>query len=147
LGFLFPPSAIFLTVGVAVGLLAGQLAGPSDWLLGFLPAFLVCGTVASAFHRYVASVVSSAVGAWLLVIGLLAALHQAGGVVASVAAQPWGVVLAAAFFAVAGAVYQIAVRPTPEEALRLKQERARVKQKVEEKRALEKRWAHYSDRK
>jgi hypothetical protein len=34
-GFLFPPITIFFAFGVPVGLVAGELAGPADWLLGF----------------------------------------------------------------------------------------------------------------
>jgi hypothetical protein len=144
-GFVFPPGALFFAVGIPMGMLVGQLAGPQDWVLGFLPAFLLCGTAAAVLKRHVGSAVSSTVGAWMMVIGFLAALHQVGGLSASVAQQPWGVILAALFFAVAGSVYQIAVRPSPEEAERLRQEKARVKARAEEKKALERRWANYSN--
>jgi hypothetical protein len=143
-GFVFPPGALFFAVGIPMGMLVGQIAGPQDWFLGFLPSFLLCGTAAAVMKRHVGAVVSSAAGAWMLVIGLLAALHQVGGLVASVAQQPWGVVLAALFFSVAGSIYQIAVRPSPEEAEKLKQEKLRIRQRAEEKKALEQRWSNYS---
>jgi hypothetical protein len=143
-GFIFPPGALFFAVGMPMGMLVGQIAGPQDWFLGFLPAFLLCGTAAAVLKRHVGAVVSSAAGAWLMVIGLLAALHQVGGMVASVAQQPWGVILAALFFAVAGSIYQIAVRPSAEEAEKLRQEKQRARQRVEEKKALERRWSNYS---
>jgi large-conductance mechanosensitive channel len=140
LGFLFPPAITFLGVGLPLGLVAGQIAGTTDFLLGFVPAFIIGGLVAAILHHIVSSVVSSAAGAWLLVIGALAALHQFGGLVTAVANQPWGVIIAAALFAVAGSVYQIAMRPSPEEQEKLRAERAQQKQRQAERRALEKRW-------
>jgi hypothetical protein len=140
LGFLFPPAVTFVGVGVPLGLVAGQLAGPSDFLLGFGPGFIVGGLVGAVLHRQVSGIVASAVGAWLLVIGALAALHQFGGVVEAVASRPWGVIIAALLFALAGSVYQLAVRPAPEEADQRKAERFRQKQRQADQQALEKRW-------
>jgi hypothetical protein len=144
LGLALPPAVIFFTFGIPAGLAAGELAGPSDFLLGFVPACLLVGTVAAVFHRHIGAVAASLVGSWLLLIGLLSSLHQVGGVVNAVAAQPWGVLIAGALFAVAGSVYQIAVRPSPEEAEKLKIEKARLKRKLSDKKALEQRWANYS---
>ncbi len=140
LGFLLPTAITFLGVGVPLGLLAGQIAGQQDFLLGFAPGFIIGGLVGALLQRVVAAVVASAVGAWLFVIGALSALHQVGGVVEAVASKPWGVIIAAGLFAVAGAVYQLAVRPSPEEAEKLRAERERVKQRQAEQHALEKRW-------
>jgi len=140
LGFAFPPAITFLGVGVPLGLVAGQIAGQSDFMLGFAPALIIGGLVGAVLHRVVASVVASAAGAWLLVIGALAALHQFGGVVAAVARQPWGVIIAAVLFAIAGSIYQIAVRPSPEEQEKLRAEREQRKRREEEQRRLEKRW-------
>lgn len=139
-GFLAPPAISFLGIGVPLGLLAGQLAGPQDFLLGFVPTVLIAGLVAAILHRVVSSIVSSIVGAWLFVIGALAALHQFGGLVAAVANQPWGVIIAAGLFALAGSVYQIAVRPSPEEMEKIRAEKERLKLRKAEQRALEKRW-------
>ncbi len=140
LGFLFPPAISFLGIGLPLGLLAGEIAGQNDFMLGFAPALIIGGMVGAVLHRVVASVVASAVGAWLLVIGALAALHQFGGVVAAVANQPWGVIIAAALFAIAGSVYQIAVRPSPEEQEKQRAEREQRKLREAEQRRLEKRW-------
>jgi hypothetical protein len=139
-GFVFPPVITFLGVGIPLGLAAGQLAGPSDFFLGFAPVFLISGVVGAILHRVVGAVVASIVGAWLLTIGALAALHQFGGMVATVASQPWGVILAAALFALAGSVYQIAVRPSPEELEKLRAEKERLKLRKAEQKAMEKRW-------
>jgi hypothetical protein len=145
IGFAFPPGVVFFAFGLPAGLFAGEMAGSADWLLGFVPAFLLVGALAAAVHRHIGAVAASLAGAWLLVIGMLAALHQVGGLVEAVASQPWGVIVAAALFAVAGSVYQLAVRANPEEAEALRLERLRAKKKLEEKKALEKRWANYSD--
>lgn len=139
-GFLFPPAITFVGLGVPLGLLAGQIAGPQDFLLGFAPGFIIGGLVGALLHRVVSALVASAVGGWVLVIGALAALHQFGGLVAAVASRPWGVIVAAALFAVAGAVYQLAVRASPEEADKQRAERERLKQRQAEQQALEKRW-------
>lgn len=144
-GFALPPVAVFFGFGLPAGFLAGNLAGPSDWILGFLPGFLAVGAVSAVFTRFIGSVLSSIVGAWLLVIGALAGLHSAGGLVSAVASQPWGVILAAGLFAVAGSLYQLFVRPSPEESEKLRIERAKEKRRLEEKRALEKRWSTYGD--
>ncbi|QSQ23679.1 hypothetical protein JY651_01450 [Pyxidicoccus parkwayensis] len=140
LGFLFPPAITFVGVGIPLGLIAGEIAGPQDYLLGFAPGFIIGGLVGALLHRVVSALVSSAVGAWLLVIGALAGLHQFGGLVAAVASRPWGVIVAAGLFAIAGAVYQLAVRPSPEEADKQRGERERQQQRQAEQRALEKRW-------
>ncbi|RKH71255.1 hypothetical protein [Corallococcus aberystwythensis] len=140
LGFLFPPAVTFVGVGVPLGLLAGQIAGPSDFLLGFGPGFIVGGLVGAILHRQVSGIVASAAGAWLLVIGALAALHQFGGVVEAVASRPWGVIIAALLFALAGSIYQLAVRPSPKESDQQKAEKQRLKQRQAEQQALEKRW-------
>lgn len=139
-GFLFPPAIAFLGVGIPLGLVAGQIAGPQDFLLGFAPTMLISGLVSAILHRAVGSIVASAVGAWVLVIGALAALYQFVGLVATVANQPWGVIIAAGLFALAGSVYQIAVRPTPEEADQIRAEKERLKLRKSEQKALEKRW-------
>jgi hypothetical protein len=142
-GVAFPPAALFLGFGLPAGYIAGNLAGPNDWMLGFIPGFLAVGTIAAVFARVIGAVLTSAVGAWILVLGMLAALHRVGGIVAAVANQPWGVLLAAGLFAFAGTVYQLFVRPSPEEAERLRIEKARARRKLEEQRALEKRWSTF----
>jgi len=144
LGFAFPPAAIFFAAGLPAGLLAGKLVGRSDYWMAFLPAFFVCGLLAALMHRHVAALLSSMVGAWALVLGLLAGLHQVNGISQTVAATPWAVIAAAGFFALAGAVFQLS-RPPPEERAKKKQEQDLAKRKAAEQKALEKRWASYTD--
>ncbi len=147
LGLGFPPGAVFFAFGLPAGLAVGGFVARSDFMIGFAPAFLLVGAASAFFHRYVACVAASMVGAWLLLIGLLAALHQVGGVVGAVTAQPWGVILAAALVAIAGSVFQLAVRPSPEEAERRQVETAIAKRKAADQTALEERWANYSAKK
>lgn len=140
LGFVFPPAIAFVGVGIPLGLLAGRIAGPEEFLVGFIPTFLISGVVAILLHRIVGAIVASLVGAWLLVIGALSALHQFGGLVTAVANQPWGVIIAAGLFALAGSVYQIAVRPSPEEMDQIRAEKERLRMRKAEQKALERRW-------
>jgi hypothetical protein len=139
-GFLAPPGITFLGVGIPLGLVAGQIAGQQDFLLGFFPVLLLGGVAGAFLHRTVGAIAASVLGAWLLVIGALAALHTFGGLVTAVANQPWGVIIAAGLFALAGSVYQIAVRPSPEEMDRIRAEKERLKLRKAEQKALERRW-------
>ncbi|MFT3842379.1 MAG: hypothetical protein QM723_35640 [Myxococcaceae bacterium] len=143
LGILFPPAATFFAAGIPAGLIAGEVAGSNDWALGFVPAFIVVGALGVALHRYIGAIASSAVGSWLLVLGALGVMPGAGWV-KQVAAQPWGLLVAAFLFTLAGSVYQLFVRLSPEERERIKAERATAKSKLKKQKDLEDRWANYS---
>jgi hypothetical protein len=144
LGLLYPPGVTFFAVGVPLGLVAGEMAG-NDWVMGFVPGFIIGGALAVAAHHYIGAVTSSFVGAWLLLVGLLAALHDlTPRGVESVAQQPWGVLIAAGFFGVAGSLYQLLVRRSPEERAARKQDRALRKRKAADVKAVENRWSNYS---
>lgn len=147
LGFLFPPGALFFVCGVPGGLIAGELVGGSDWVLGFFPGLLVAGALGAAAHRFLGAIASSVAGAWLIVLGLLAALSPLGTLSASLAAQPWGCIIAAGLFAIAGAVFQLFVRLSPEERARISDEKKRAKKRRAEQKATEDRWANYSKNK
>ncbi len=144
LGLLYPPAATFFAFGIPLGMVAGEMAGVNDWLLGFIPGFFFGGVLAMAAHRYIGAIVSSMVGAWLLMLGLLAVLHPFTSLVEAVAQQPWGVLIAALLFAVAGCVYQLFVRLSPEARAALKEEKKRAKKKLAETKAIENRWTNYS---
>jgi len=144
LGLLFPPGVVFFAFGIPIGLIAAQLVGPTDWLLAFLPGFVIGGAIGIVLHQVVSSVLSAAVGAWLLVMGLLAVLNPFVDAVGSLVQTPVIVFAVAACFAVAGAAYQLMVRGSPEEMEKQKRERAMQRKKLKEDRALEKRWATYS---
>jgi hypothetical protein len=147
LGFLYPPGALFFIFGVPGGLIAGELVGDSDWVLGFFPGFLVSGALAAAAHRFIGAIASSVAGAWLIVLGLLSALSPIGSLSSSLASQPWGCIIAGGLFATAGAVFQLFVRLSPEERARVAEEKRRSKLRHGEEKAREERWANYSKNK
>jgi hypothetical protein len=144
LGIAYVPGLGFLAAGLPAGLFLGHLAGGDDWMLGFLPGLLLCGSGGVVLHRHVVVMLTCALGAWLLVLGLLSPLHLLTGVESAVGRHPGGALAAAALFAVAGAVYQLAVRPSPAKAEQLRAEALSSKKRDEERAALERRWANYS---
>ena len=144
MGLLYPPAATFFAAGIPLGMVAGEMAGANDWLLGFIPAFFFGGVLAMAAHRYIGAIVSSLVGAWLMVLGVLAALYPFTRMVESVSQQPWGVLIAALLFATAGCVYQLLVQLSPEAREALNQEKRNAKKKLKDKKAIETRWSSYS---
>lgn len=146
LGIGWPPGVVFFAVGIPAGLFAGEFVGRQDWLLGFIPGFIGMGGLAVAAHRWFSAIVSSFAGAWLLVIGVLAALRESTSLAEKVTSTPWGALGAAALFGLAGSVYQLFVRLSPEERAAVKEEKARTKRKLKEQKALEQRWASYSKR-
>jgi hypothetical protein len=145
-GAIFPGMVVFLAFGAPLGLLGGQLVGPNDWLLGFAPGFLVGGALGIVFQREVSSVVASLFGAWMLILGSMAALGSSTGVVGFLANNPIPTVSAMGCFALAGSVYQIFVRPSPEERERVAQERFQKKKREAEAKELERRWTTKTER-
>jgi hypothetical protein len=135
---------LFFAFGVPAGLLGAEIAGPADWALGFFPGLLLGGALGAVLSRFVGAVAASMVGAWLLVLGLLAALRTTGGSVDALAKQPVGLLIAAGLLAVAGTVFQLWVRPSPKAAEQEKFDRKAEEKRAAEKRAVEKRWANYS---
>lgn len=144
LGLLYPPIVVFFAFGVPVGLLGGQLAGSADWLLGFLPGFMVGGALGVVMHRIVGAVLSSLAGAWVAVLGLLAALNPFLAPIGWLAGNPIAVLSIAGCFATAGIVFQLFVRPSPEEAEKLKHEKFLAKKRAKENAEQEKRWSKYT---
>ncbi len=143
LGLAWPPPIVFLAFGLPTGLLAGQLAGPNDWLLGFGPGFLLGGAVGVVFQTVVAAGLAAAVGAWLVMEGLMAALAPSVGLVTWLANNPVPTLSLMACLALVGGVYQGFVRPPPEEEAKRKTEAALRKKHQAEQAAMEKRWSSY----
>lgn len=145
LGLLYPPVVVFFAFGIPVGLLGGQLAGSPDWLLGFLPGFILGGSVGVVMHRIVGAVLSAAVGAWLVVMGLMAVLNPFLTPVGWLANNPTAVLSIAGCFAIAGTVFQLFVRPSPEEAEKRRHEKFLAKKRAKEIAEQEKRWKKYTE--
>lgn len=145
LGFVLPLSSVFFGFGIPIGLMAANLAGPSDWLLGFVPAFIIGGALGVVLERPVSVLLASLTGGWLVLIGAMAGLSSVVPSLVERLATSWPAAISvASCFAVAGFGYQIFVLPPPEKASQLKREKAMAKQAAAEKKALEKRWANYT---
>src|SRR5690606_39131475 len=122
------------------GVLGGKIAGPADFVLGFAPGFLLGGVLGAAAHRTVGAVLSSVLGGWAVTLGLLAVLAPFSGLSHRAAANPWLVLGFAGLLAIGGGFYQIFLRPTPEEAEKLRREKHREALRLAEKAELERRW-------
>jgi hypothetical protein len=140
LGFILPPAVIYLGAGIPVGLLGGEIAGPDNYLFGFGPGFIIGGVIAVLLHRPLSALLASLLGGWLLVLGAMAGLAPHTPHVATAAGQPWVVVGAAALFALAGAVYQIVIRPPPAPG-----DEGSDGKRVDTRQALERRWSASQD--
>lgn len=146
-GLLFPAGLAFVGAGVPGGYLGMQYVTPEEWLVGFAPGLFIAGVVGALLERMLAGVIASFLGAWLLVLGLLAALPLLGVGVQAALAQPWGMVAVAGLFGAASSYYQLVVKPPPEEAAKLKAEKTKKKQKEKEDRELEKKFEKMSRKK
>jgi hypothetical protein len=142
-GLLFPPLVVFLAFGIPAGLLAGQLAGPADWLLGFAPGLLAGGALGVALHRVVGALLSAAGGAWVTVLGAMALVAPTVPSVSALAAAPAVVFTIAGCLALGGAVYQLAVRASPEAQARARKQRALQQRRGDAPEALDQRWSKY----
>lgn len=142
-GIIWPPVVVFFAFGIPAGLVGGQLAGPNDWILGFGPGFFLGGALGVVMSRIVGAILSAVIGAWVTVLGLMATLNPFISM-NWLAGSPVAVISVAACFAIAGAVFQIFVRPSEEESKNRKTEAALVKRKAKEQKALEERWAKYN---
>lgn len=147
LGAWAPTAVTFLCVGLPGGFLVGEWVNSKDWLLAFTPAFLLIGMVGALGHRFFSALAASVIGAWFIVIGALSALRASGALNQALVGQPWGILAAASLFAAAGCVYQIKVRPSPQEREERRLEAAQAKRRRQEQVALEERWANYSKNK
>ena len=140
LGVALPQALLFFALGLPLGVGFGTLAGPADFMLGFLPGFLVGGAVGAMAYRVVGALLASALGAWMFILGLLAVLAPVGRISQQAIAHPWLVLALAGVVALLGALYQLILRPSPEEAEKLRREKIREAQRLAEKAELERRW-------
>ncbi|MBM4379434.1 MAG: hypothetical protein FJ086_09065 [Deltaproteobacteria bacterium] len=143
-GLLFPAGLAFVAAGVPAGFLGMRYVTPEEWVMGFAPAFFIAGTVAALAERMLAGVLASFTGAWLLLLGALAFLPALGVPVKAALAQPWGLVALAGLLGAAGTYYQVAVKPPPEEAKKLKEEKTAKKQREKEDQELERKFEKFT---
>jgi hypothetical protein len=139
---LVPALGLFVGAALLGGHLGGLLGGVGAYLTGFVPGAMLGGAAALALLRPTWVLLATAIGGWLSMLGGLVLLRELGAAQV-LERQPWGAVLAAALIALAGAVYQLALAPSPEELAEHEAERAKRKERAREQKALEKRWANY----
>jgi hypothetical protein len=108
--FVIAEVAVVVAFGVPAGLVGAHIAGSDRWTLGFLLGLAVGGTVGVLLARPVACISASSVGAWLFVLGALAALQPIAPWAASAARAPWAVLLVASVVAIGGSIYQLFLR-------------------------------------
>ncbi len=145
LGFVAPISTVFFGFGIPIGLMAGNLAGQADWMLGFVPAFIIGGALGVVLERPISVLLASLTGGWLVLVGLMSALVPAIPSLVEQLAGLWPAAISvAACFAVAGFGYQMFVLPPPDKRAEIKREKQMAKRAEAERKALEKRWANYS---
>jgi hypothetical protein len=145
LGLIAPAATVFFGFGVPIALMAANLAGPSDWLLGFVPAFIIAGALGVVLERVISILLATCLGAWLVLLGGMASAWPFLPTWVDRLAASWPAAIAvAACFATAGFGYQAFVLPPPEKAAQLRREKKMAKQAAAERKALEKRWANYS---
>ena len=142
-----PPAGIFLAVGLPAGMLAAMVAGPSDWFLGFVPAFLLLGAVAALWTRPAAALLSSFWGAMAASVGILAALQKLAQAAQSHQAEQTFLWVSVFCLACIGIASQLFIQSSPEETEKRKRERDGEKRRRAEQQALEERWANYSSAK
>lgn len=141
---LWPPSIMFLAFGALGGSLGAELAGEKDQWIGFIPGFLLGGSLALIVSRIVAVLVSAAMGGVMFTVGLYTLLSFTG--LANLAFSAPSISLGlAACIAVVGMAFQFKFAPADDDEARAKKKAAKLKQKeiaVQDK-ARDKRFKQY----
>jgi hypothetical protein len=112
-GALFPSVVVAIAFGAPVGLAFGGMVGNTGFLLGFLPAALLAGAVAAVLQRPLRVLVAAAMGAALLLLGLLRLLEGVSAVTTLARTHAVWLLVAAGAVAFAGAVVQLATSMNP----------------------------------
>ena len=112
--FVIPQVAVLVAFALPIGFVGGNLAGAQQWKLGFALGLALGGVAGVLLARPVACITAAAVGAWLFVLGALAALQPIAPWARAAAGAPWAVILVASVIAIAGAIYQLFARPAVE---------------------------------
>jgi hypothetical protein len=110
IGALAPSVVVAIAFGAPVGLAFGGLVGNTGFLLGFVPAALLAGSVAAVLHRPLRVLVAATTGAALLLLGLLRVLQGFPAVGAMAKGHAVWLLVAAGTVAFAGAVVQLATQ-------------------------------------
>jgi hypothetical protein len=143
-GLSIPEAVLFLVFAIPAAFASMTYLGLKNPLLGFVPAFLLGGAVGLILQNHIRAFVASALGAWMLVLGVLASLYRLEWVSQSVLGSPraiWGAIV---FLTLAGTLFQMSFQSKQRWRARRKVEKARLKTLAEDRAALERKWASYS---
>ena len=141
IGLATPAGLCFFALGMPVGLMAAESVAQPEALITLGAAGLVAGLAGLFLSRQVLALISSAVGAWLLVLGLLSALHAVAPFLGEVTQKmPLAVIGVAVLLAMIGAAYQLSRRSRPETPQE-KAERLQAEKHQREKDAIERKWS------
>jgi hypothetical protein len=108
IGAIAPSVVVAIAFGAPVGLAFGGLVGNTGFLLGFVPAALLAGSVAAVLHRPLRVLVAATTGAALLLLGLLRLLQGFPQVRALASGHAIWLLVGAGVVAFLGAVVQLA---------------------------------------
>jgi|GEM_PF-1284820 len=143
-GFSIPEVVLFLVLGIPAAFASMAYLGLKNPLLGFVPAFLLGGAFGLILQSHIRAFVASALGAWMLVLGVLASLYRLGWVSSNVLESPWAIWGTIALLAVGGTCFQMLYHGKKQQRAKRKAEKAHLKTLSEDKAALEEKWANYS---
>jgi len=143
-GFSIPEAVLFLVFAIPAAFASMTYLGLKNPLLGFVPAFLLGGALGLIVQNHVRAFVASALGAWMLVMGVLTTLYRLGWVSPQVLQNAWAIVGAIAFFTLGGTLFQMSFQGKHKWRSQRKAEKLRLKALAEDKAALEQQWAKYS---
>ena len=139
-GGLFPPFLVFTVFGGLGAIVGTHLVEAEDYWLGFLPGFFLCGGASMFALRTVEAVVSGIVGGALLLWGLI----RLFGLTSTLSQVPSLALGLLGIACLATVVFQLKVRPTPEQAETGKAQRVAEKRRKTEERLRMERFASYS---
>ena len=127
-GALYPPILVFGVCGGLGGLVGSIFSGPDDFWLGFIVGFMVLGSSSLFALRVVESGVSGLVGGILMMWGAMRLLSLTKTFVG----MPSLAFGAVGIAALAGMIFQLKIRRTPELAATHKARRTEEKRKKKE---------------
>jgi len=145
-GLSIPEAVLFLILAIPAAFACVAYLGLKNPLLGFVPAFLVGGALGLILKNHIRAFIASALGAWMLVLGILASFYRLGWISNRVLENPWAILGAIALLALSGTFFQLNFYGKKQRRARRKAEKVRLKTLAEDKAALEQKWSNYSSK-
>ncbi|MCL2178260.1 MAG: hypothetical protein FWC28_07100 [Proteobacteria bacterium] len=145
-GMSTPEAVLFLILAIPSAFACVAYLGLKNPLLGFVPAFLVGGAIGLILKNHIRAFIASALGAWMLVLGILAGLYQRGWISKRVLENPWAILTTIAFLTLGGTFFQMSFYGKKQQRAQRKAEKARLQTFAEDKAALEQKWSSYASK-